>query len=43
MIATFATAVDITFAELSAETFPPADPATATALFARSHSSTTQS
>jgi transcriptional regulator with XRE-family HTH domain len=35
MIATFGTALDITLAELSLETFRPADAATATALFAR--------
>jgi transcriptional regulator with XRE-family HTH domain len=35
MIATFGTALDITLAELSLETFLPADPATAAALFAR--------
>ncbi len=35
MIATFGTALDITLAELSLETFLPADPATASALFAR--------
>ena len=35
MIATFGTALDITLAELSLETFLPADAATAAALFAR--------
>jgi transcriptional regulator with XRE-family HTH domain len=35
MIATFGTALDITLAELSIETFLPADAATAAALFAR--------
>jgi hypothetical protein len=35
MIATFGTALDITLAELSLETFLPADAATATALFER--------
>ncbi len=35
MMATFGTALDITLAELSLETFLPADPATASALFAR--------
>jgi hypothetical protein len=35
MIATFGTALDITLAELSLETFLPADAATASALFAR--------
>jgi transcriptional regulator with XRE-family HTH domain len=35
MIATFGTALDITLAELSLETFLPADSATAAALFAR--------
>src|SRR4029077_15250404 len=35
MIATFGTALDITLAELSLETFLPADPATAAALFER--------
>ena len=35
MIATFGTALDITLAELSIETFLPADAATASALFAR--------
>jgi len=38
MIATFGTALDITLAELSLETFLPADPATASALFARMES-----
>jgi transcriptional regulator with XRE-family HTH domain len=42
LIATFGTALDITLAELSLETFLPADAATARALFARSHSATTQ-
>jgi transcriptional regulator with XRE-family HTH domain len=42
LIATFGTALDITLAELSLETFLPADAATAKALFARSHSATTQ-
>jgi hypothetical protein len=42
LIATLGTALDITLAELSPETFLPADPATATALFARSQSPTTQ-
>jgi transcriptional regulator with XRE-family HTH domain len=37
MIATFGTALDITLAELSLETFLPADAATAAALFARMH------
>jgi hypothetical protein len=37
-IATFGTALDITLAELSLETFLPADPATASALFARMES-----
>jgi transcriptional regulator with XRE-family HTH domain len=36
MVATFGTALDITLAELSLETFLPADAATAAALFARS-------
>ncbi len=35
MIATFGTALDITLAELTLETFLPADSATAAALFAR--------
>jgi hypothetical protein len=35
MVATFGTALDITLAELSLETFLPADAATAAALFAR--------
>jgi transcriptional regulator with XRE-family HTH domain len=39
MIATFGTALDITLAELSLETFLPADSATASALFARMKSS----
>jgi transcriptional regulator with XRE-family HTH domain len=38
MIATFGTALDITLAELSLETFLPADAATGAALFARMHS-----
>ena len=38
MIATFGTALDITLAELSLETFLPADAATASALFARMES-----
>jgi transcriptional regulator with XRE-family HTH domain len=42
MIATFGTALDITLAELSLETFLPADSATARALFARSRSGQTQ-
>lgn len=42
LIATFGTALDITLAELSLETFLPADSATARALFARSRSATTQ-
>jgi transcriptional regulator with XRE-family HTH domain len=37
MVATFGTALDITLAELSLETFLPADAATAAALFARMH------
>ena len=40
MIATFGTALDITLAELSLETFLPADAATASALFARMESAT---
>jgi len=40
MIATFGTALDITLAELSLETFLPADAATAAALFARMNSFT---
>ena len=42
LIATFGTALDITLAELSLETFLPADAATASALFARRNSSTSQ-
>ena len=42
MIATFGTALDITLAELSLETFLPADAATAAALFARSISPQTR-
>jgi len=38
MVATFGTALDITLAELSLETFLPADAATAAALFARMNS-----
>ena len=37
MVATFGTALDITLAELTLETFLPADAATAAALFARMH------
>src|SRR5262245_60215051 len=37
MVATFGTALDITLAELTLETFLPADAATASALFARMH------
>jgi transcriptional regulator with XRE-family HTH domain len=37
MVATFGTALDITLAELTLETFLPADGATAAALFARMH------
>jgi transcriptional regulator with XRE-family HTH domain len=37
MVATFGTALDITLAELTLETFLPADAATADALFARMH------
>jgi len=37
MVATFGTALDITLAELTLETFLPADAATAGALFARMH------
>ena len=40
MIATFGTAIDITLAELSVETFLPADAVTAAALFARMESAT---
>jgi transcriptional regulator with XRE-family HTH domain len=40
MIATFGTALDITLAELSLETFLPADAATAAALFARMNAAT---
>src|SRR5437660_782759 len=40
MIATFGTALDITLAELSLETFLPADAATASALFARMNART---
>jgi len=43
LIATFGTALDITLAELSLETFLPADAATAAVLFERMHSATTQS
>ena len=39
MIATFGTALDITLAELSLETFLPADAATAAALYERMNSS----
>jgi hypothetical protein len=39
MIATFGTALDITLAELSIETFLPADGATAALLFERMHAS----
>ena len=42
LIATFGTALDITLAELSLETFLPADAATAAVLFERMNSSTTQ-
>ena len=42
LIATFGTALDITLAELSLETFLPADSATAAALFARRNSPTIQ-
>ncbi len=43
MIATFGTALDITLAELSLETFLPADAATAAALFARMNSAQAES